>query len=598
MKQPASVRTGPGLSRRASGSARREHVAFNANPLLAVKLPAWRSKLVLFLLFCGFIALAGRAVILQGDSGSGNELRNKGEARYARTLDLPATRGRIVDRNGVVLAASVPARAVWAIPDDVDANPQQIEALARLLQVPAADLKRRLGTDRSFVYLRRQVDPDVAQKIEDLKLEGIHQSREFRRQYPEGVNAAHLIGFTDVDDHGKEGIELALDKTLAGRSGHRRVIKDRLGRIVEENWGLDPIAGNDVTLSIDSRIQYLAQSALQSALDINRAKAGSVLVLDVRTGEVLALASLPGYDPNGRGSYSPDAMRDRAVADTFEPGSTMKPFSIATAIDTGVVAPTTKINTAPGRLTIGNRTIHDSHAHGVLTVEEVLAKSSNIGTTKIALQMPAKRLWETYAAVGFGLAPRIDLPGAATGRLRPYAKWQPIEQATISYGYGVSVSLLQLARAYTMFAREGDVVPLSLLRRDGPVAGVQVIKPETAREMRRMLEMAVSDQGTAPRARIAGYRVAGKTGTAHKLRNGRYSNAYVASFAGFAPASNPRIVVAVMVDEPNGTTYYGGDVAAPVFAKVAAATLRTLQILPDSPNVIPQLPAQPLEESL
>jgi cell division protein FtsI (penicillin-binding protein 3) len=599
VKQPAAVRSGAISGRRASGTTRSgERVAFSANPLLVVRLPAWRSKLVLFLLFCGFVALAGRAVYLQGGVSTGY-FQHQGEVRYARTLDVPATRGKVMDRNGVVLAASVPAKAIWAIPDDVDATPQQTAQLAQLLQMPVPELRRRLANDdRKFVYLRRQVDLSVARKVEGLKLAGIHQTGEFKRQYPEGSTVAHLIGFTNVEDRGQEGIELALESTLAGRTGHRRVIKDRMGRIVEEDWLLDPVDGRDVTLSIDSRIQYLAYSALRSAIDTNRAKAGSVLVLDVKTGEVLALASWPSFDPNIRGSWSNDALRDRVVTDTFEPGSTIKPFSIAVALDAGRVTPQMRINTAPGKLTIGDRTIGDAHPHGVLSVEEVVAKSSNVGTAKIALELPAQLLWETYTGVGFGQAPRIGLQGAVAGRLRPYKTWRPIEQATIAYGYGVSVSLIQLARAYTVFAREGDVVPLSVLKTNGPVTGVPVLKPDTARAMRRMLEMAVSDEGTAPAARIAGYRTAGKTGTARKLHNGHYTNAYIASFSGFAPASDPRIVVAVMIDEPTGGTYYGGQVAAPVFAQVAAATLRTLQVPPDGPISMPVLPTQPVPEAL
>lgn len=598
MKQPAAIRSGAIRGRRAPGGARGgDRVAFSANPLLVVKLPAWRSKLLLFLLFCGFVALAGRALYLQGGVST-DYFQRQGDVRYTRTLDMPATRGKVVDRNGAVLAASVPAKAIWAIPEDVEATPQQVARLAQLLQMPAGELRRRLAEDdRKFVYLRRQVDLDVAQKIEKLALPGIHQSREFKRHYPEAGTAAHLIGFTNVEDRGQEGIELALESTLAGRTGHRRVVKDRMGRIVEGDWLLDPIDGADVTLSIDHRIQYIAFTALRGAIEANRARAGSVLVLDVKTGEVLALASWPSFDPNARGSWSIEALRNRVITDTFEPGSTLKPFSIAAALDAGRVTPQQRFDTTPGRMTIGGRTIGDAHPHGVLTVEEIVAKSSNVGTAKIALDLPGQRLWETYTGVGFGQAPRIGLQGAVAGRLRPYRSWRPIEQATISYGYGVSVSLLQLARAYTVFARDGDVVPLSLLKTTGQVAGVPVIKPETARAMRHMLELAVSDQGTAPAARIAGYRTAGKTGTARKLRNGRYTNEYIASFSGFAPVSDPRIVVAVMIDEPSGASYYGGQVAAPVFAQVAAATLRTLQVPPDGPITVPAPPAQPVPEA-
>ncbi|MFZ5540731.1 MAG: peptidoglycan D,D-transpeptidase FtsI family protein [Pseudomonadota bacterium] len=593
MKQPPGYRSGPASrafapARGARAARGAERVAFNANPLLTVKLPRWRSMLLLFLLFCAFALLAGRAFYLQGGIGTGF-LQRQGEARYARTLEVPATRGVVTDRNGVVLAASAPARAIWAIPDDVDLSAQELAQLAQLLAMPVAELKRKLAAeDRNFVYLRRQVEPEVAERIAALKLDGIHASREFKRHYPAGPAAAHVVGFTDVEDRGQEGVELALDRTLAGRAGSRRVIKDRLGRIIDDDWQRMPVNGRDVVLSIDHRIQYTAFSALKDAVEAHRAKAGAVVVLDVKTGEVLALANWPTFDPNRRDRWDPAALRNRVLTDTFEPGSTLKPFSIAAALDAGRVSPELRVQTAPGRITIGGRTIGDAHPHGVLTVAEVVAKSSNVGTAKIALDLPAQTLWEMYTAAGFGQAPSGSgggFSGAVAGRLRPYKAWRPIEQATIAYGYGVSVSLLQLARAYTVFARDGDIVPLTMVRADAPPAGVQVIRPETAREMRRMLELAVSDEGTAPAARIAGYRVAGKTGTARKLHNGRYVNAYVASFAGFAPASDPRIVVAVMIDEPDAARgrYYGGDVAAPVFARIVTGALRTLQVPPDGP---------------
>ncbi len=505
-------------------------------------------------------------------------LQKQGEARYARTLDVPATRGKVTDRSGVVLAASVPARAIWAIPDDVEATPAQLAQLARLLDLPLAELKRRLANDdRSFVYLRRQVDVEVAEAIARLKLAGIHSTREFKRHYPEGATAAHVVGFTNLEDRGQEGIELANDGQLAGRTGSRRVIKDRLGRVVEDDWLREPLDGRDL------------------AVEQHGAKAGAAVVLDARTGEVMALANWPSFDPNVRNDqrktrWLPDTLRNRVITDTFEPGSTLKPFSVAAAMDAGLVRPEQRIQTAPGHIVVGGRRISDTHPHELLTVEQIVAKSSNVGTVKITLDMPAEQLWNTYAAVGFGQAPAaraLGFQGAVAGRLRPYKSWRPVEQATIAYGYGVSVSLLQLARAYTAFARDGDVVPVSLMKLDAPPAGVQVMKPETARAMRRMLEMAVSDEGTAPQARIAGYRVAGKTGTARKLKDGQYVNAYVASFAGFAPVSDPRIVVAVMIDEPGGGRFYGGDVAAPVFAQIAAGSLRTLQVPPDGPAAPP-----------
>ena len=567
---------------RKSNRARAHSVGFNANPLLTVALPAWRSRLMLFLLFVGFVALAIRSFYLMGGVST-DFLQRQGEARYARTLDIPATRGRITDRNGVVLASSVPARAIWAIPEDVTAAPEQIATLARLLQVSVSELKRKLSDDdRTFVYLRRQVDADIADRIAALKLAGIHSTRESKRHYPEGATNAHVIGFTNVEDRGQEGIELAHERLLAGRAGSRRVIKDRLGRVVEDAWLREPLDGKDLALSIDNRIQYIAHASLKSALDKHQAKAGAAIVFDVKTGEVLALANLPSFDPNLRGRLVGDAIRNRVLTDTFEPGSTMKPFSIAAALEAGKVKVDTRIQTAPGRLTIGNRTIGDAKPHGVLTVEEVLAQSSNVGTAKIALDLPAQTLWDMYTKVGFGQAPRLDFPGAVAGRLRPAKTWRPIEQATISYGHGVSVTLIQLARAYSVFANDGLLSPLTLLKADTTAAPVRVMSPETARAIRKMLEMAVGPEGTAPAARIAGYRVGGKTGTAYKIKNGQYVRDYVASFVGFAPVSDPRIVVAVMIDEPIGA-YYGGQVAAPVFAQITASALRTLQVAPDAP---------------
>jgi cell division protein FtsI (penicillin-binding protein 3) len=571
-----------------AGGVRRDRVTFGANPLLTVALPAWRSKLMLFMLFVGFVALGGRAFYLMGGIST-DFLQRQGEARYARTLEIPATRGRITDRNGVVLASSVPARAIWAIPEDVEATPAQVAELARLLDMSVAELKRRLADDdRSFIYLRRQVDVQVAERIAALKIAGIHSTREFKRHYPEGPTSAHLVGFTNVEDRGQEGMELAFERQLAGRAGSRRVIKDRLGRVVEDDWLREPVDGRDLALSIDSRVQYIAYSALRTAIDKHQAKAGAAIVLDAKTGEVLALANSPTFDPNARGRLSGEAIRNRVLTDTFEPGSTMKPFAVATALEQGKVRPDTRIQTAPGKLTIGDRTIGDAHVHGLLTVEEVVAKSSNVGTAKIALELPAQTLWESYTAFGFGQAPRLGFPGAVAGRLRPARTWRPIEQATISYGHGVSVSLVQLARAYSALARDGELVPLSLIKVEEPPATVHVLSAQTAIAMRKMLEMAVGEGGTAPAARIPGYRVAGKTGTAQKLKNGQYVKEYVASFAGFAPVSDPRLVIAVMIDEPSGGAYYGGQVAAPVFAQIAGASLRTLQVPPDGPLEAPK----------
>ncbi len=570
-------------ARRSDGGARGERVGFNASPLLTVALPAWRSKLLLFVLFVSFVALGGRAFYLMG--GVSTEfLQRQGEARYARTLEVPATRGRVTDRNGIVLASSVPARAIWAIPEDVDADAAQLAELARLLQLGLPELKRRLANDdRNFVFLHRQVDVEVAERIAALKIAGVHSSREFKRHYPEGPTSAHVVGFTNVEDRGQEGIELAYERQLAGRAGSRRVIKDRLGRVIEDDWLREPVDGRDIALSIDNRVQYIAFSALKAAVEKHQARAGAAVIIDVHSGELLALANWPSYDPNARGRLSGDAIRNRVITDTFEPGSTMKPFSIAAALEAGKVRPDTRIQTAPGRLTIGDRTIGDAHVHGMLTVEEVVAKSSNVGTAKIALDLPPQTLWDTYTALGFGQAPRLGFPGAVAGRLRPAKTWRPIEQATISYGHGVSVTLVQLARAYSAIARDGELVPLTLTKSEESPVAVRVLSAQTAGALRKMLEMAVGDEGTAPAARIAGYRVAGKTGTAYKLKNGQYVREYVASFVGFAPVSDPRVVIAVMIDEPSGGAYYGGQVAAPVFAQIAGATLRTLQVVPDGP---------------
>lgn len=539
--------------------------------------------MLLFGLFCGFVALAGRAFYLQGGFST-QFLQRQGEARYARTLNVAATRGAITDRNGVVLASSVPARGVWAIPDDVEASKRDMAQLAEVLDLPSSELRRRLtAEDRSFVYLKRQVEPDVAKRIESFNLPGIHTSREFRRLYPEGAITAQLLGFTDVEDRGQDGIELAFERTLAGRPGLRRLIKDRLGRAVEDDWVREPVEGRDVRLSIDHRIQYMAYKSLRSAVEANQAQGGSIVVLDVASGEILALTSWPSFDPARRDRMEPDHLRNRAVTDTFEPGSTIKPFSIATALETGVVTPQSTVDTSPGWMRIGGRTITDTSSHGVLTVEQVLAKSSNVGTAKIALQLPAQALWDTLTAVGFGQAPHASLTGAVTGRLRPPKSWREIEQATIAYGYGVSVSLLQLARAYLVFARDGDIVPVTVMHSNVPAPAIPVLRPQTAQAVRRMLEVAASEEGTAATAHVPGYQVAGKTGTARKLRDGRYTGAYVSSFVGFAPASNARVVIAVMIDEPRAGRYYGGDVAAPVFSQVAAATLRALQVAPQAP---------------
>ncbi len=558
-------------------------VPFAANPLLAVKLPAHRSRVVMLLIAIGFVALAGRAIYLQVVSN--DFLQRQGEVRYGRTVELPASRGRVLDRNGVVLASSLPARAVWVAPEEFKPSKGELAKLAGLLQMPEREIARRIETGgKTFVYLKRQVDAAVATRVEELNIAGLYQRKEYKRYYPEGERLAHIVGFTNVEDVGQEGVELAHERNLAGQPGSRRVIRDGRGRIVE-NVGLirEPRDGRDLQLSLDAKVQFHAWAALSEAVREHRAKAGAVVVLDVRTGEVLALANLPTYNPNERGQLSGAQLRNRVITDTFEPGSTLKPFTTAMALEAGKVTPHTVIATAPGRMTIGQHTISDVKAHDALTVEQVLQKSSNVGTAKMALALSPQQMWEMYTAVGFGQAPEIGFPGAVAGRLRAYRSWRPIEQATMSYGHGISVSILQLARAYMVFARDGDMPPLTLLRQDQAAGGTRVMRAETAVAVRKMLEMAAGPEGTAPLSQVAGYTVAGKTGTAHKLEGGRYVNKYVSSFVGFAPATDPRIVIAVMIDEPSAGKHYGGAVAAPVFSRLAGDALRALRVVPDAP---------------
>jgi len=573
-------------------------VPFSASPVLEVKLPTWRSRVVLFALFIAFASLAGRALWLQGISTE--FLQKQGESRYTRTLELPATRGKITDRNGQVLASSVPVKAVWAIPEDVAAAPKaKLHELAGLLNLSDRELRAKLDSDRSFVYLKRQVEPEITDKIAMLGIEGIQTRKEYKRYYPGGDVTAHVVGFTNIEDAGQDGIELAAQKSLAGKTGSRRVIKDRLGHIVEDIEAVrEPHDGKDLALSIDSQIQYIAFTQLKNAVEKNKAKAGGVVVLDIRTGEILALVNLPTYNPNNRAVLTGAQLRNRVMTDTFEPGSTLKPFTVALALESKRVTPRTTFQTAPGKMSIGSATISDAHTHGMMTVSEIIQKSSNIGTAKMALQMQPQEMWELFSSVGFGQQPKFGFPGAVAGRVRPYKSWRPIEQATMSYGHGISVSLIQLARSYLIFARNGDLIPLSFQKVSDMPISRRIISEKTARDLRAMLETVVSPDGTAPKAQVPGYRVGGKTGTAHKLVNGKYVDKYVASFVGFAPASDPRVVIAVMVDEPSNGLHYGGDVAAPVFSAVAANALRSLGVAPDSTvtNII--IPVDAARESM
>ena len=549
-----------------------------------VRLPVWRARFVMAALLAAFVVLAARSLYLQAMQT--RFLQEKGEARYSRVLEVPGTRGRILDRNGEALAISTPVQSVWAIPGDVQASSAQLKQLAAHLGLEARELRRKLeDPSRDFVYLKRQIAPETADKVAQLGLEGIYQHREYRRYYPGGEVTAHVVGFTGVDEAGQEGVELAFEPRLGGAPGSRRVIKDRRGRVVEDVESIRAAQdGRDLQLSIDGKIQSLAYAALKGAVAAHKAKAGALVAIDVRSGEVLALANVPSFNPNNRARLSGAQIRNRAVTDVFEPGSTLKPFTVALALESGRVSPSTRVHIGNGGLRIANYTIQDPHPETELSVAQVIQKSSNVGAARIALALRREDLWSLFDRAGFGAAPQIGFPGEASGRLRAAESWRPIEQATMAYGHGISVSLMQLARAYTIFARDGELVPATLLKSDAPAAGTRVVSAQTARQVRAMLELAVQPGGTAPRARIMGWRVAGKTGTAHKQENGGYAeDRYIASFVGLAPASQPRLVVAVMIDEPANGQYFGGLVAAPVFAEVARGALRALGVPYDAP---------------
>lgn len=556
-------------------------------------LPGGRSRVLAAVILLGLVGLAGRAAYLQGMHKG--FLQQKGESRYSRVVEISAHRGMITDRHGEPLAISTPVESVWASPQDMEITTPQIKKLAEIIGMNSAEIQKKIeGPQRDFVYLKRHLPPEIAARVVELNMPGVFLRREFRRYYPAGELTAHMLGFTDVDDNGQEGVELAWQDDLAGKPGSRRVIKDRKGRIVEDIESIRvPRPGRDIALSIDSKIQYLAYRELKQAVEASKSKAGGIVVLDAQTGEVLALANLPVYNPNNRGKIKSERARNRALTDVFEPGSTLKPFTVAAALEAGRISPDTIFQTAPGTLTIGKATIRDSHREGPLTVTQVIQKSSNVGSAKIALSLPPETLWEILSQSGFGVSTGSGFPGEVTGRLRPHKTWRPIEQATMSYGHGISVSLIQLARAYTLFSAEGELKPVSLLKLDAPTTGERVISRATALAVSTMLEMVVRPGGTAPRAQISGYRVAGKTGTAHKLEgNGYAKDRYISTFVGYAPASNPRLIIAVMLDEPSAGQYFGGVVAAPVFSQVMAGALRILSVPHDAPsNNIVSFPA-------
>jgi cell division protein FtsI (penicillin-binding protein 3) len=551
-------------------------------PGLRLRLEGWRSRALLIVLVSGFAVLAGRAFYLQGLNNS--FLQAKGEARYGRVVEMPASRGAVRDRQGQPLAISTPAESIWASPEDLEADDAQIAKLARALGMEAREIRQKVAEkDRQFAWLKRQISPEQAAKVMALRIPGVFQQREYRRFYPAGEVMAHVVGFTGIDDAGQEGIELAQQERLAGVAGSRRVIKDRKGRIVEDVESLRvPREGRAITLSIDQRLQFLAHKELKGAVEANKAKGGSLVVIDAKTGEVLALVNQPDYNPNNRHAVTGRQTRNRSVTDTFEPGSTFKPFAIAAALEAGIVRPDTMTETGTS-LAMPGGTITDTHPKAQLATWEIVQKSSNIGTAKIALKMSPEKLWTVYSELGFGKPPLTGFPGEAGGRLRAWKNWRPIEQATMSYGYGVSVSLLQLARSYTLFTNDGRLLPVTLLKTEGHPIGKPILSAATAQTVSAMLERVVQAGGTATRAQVPGYRVAGKTGTAWKIVNGQYAdNAYVATFVGYAPVSDPRYIIGVMIDEPSAGKFYGGDVSAPVFSQVMGAALRMMAVPPDA----------------
>mgnify|MGYP006281358495 CR=1 FL=1 len=544
-----------------------------------------RRALVLAVLMLAFGGLLWRAVdlhVLDRDF-----LQGQGDARSLRVVAIPAHRGMVTDRHGEPLAISTPVETVWANPQELVEAPDRWSELARALELSPQRLARRIRgrADKEFMYLRRQLPPERARRILELGVPGVSLRREYKRYYPTSEVAAHVVGFTNVDDRGQEGVELMYDDWLRGTPGSKRVVKDRLGRIVENVERLaEPKPGRDLRLSLDRRVQFLAYRELKAAIQRHQARSGSAVVLDARTGEVLAMVNQPAYNPNNRADFSSARYRNRAVTDVFEPGSTIKPFTVAAALESGEFRPGTPVDTAPGWYTLHGHTIQDVHNYGQLDVARVIKKSSNVGASRIALALDSDRLWQTLSGAGFGLDTGSGFPGEAGGHLSHFRGWGDVEKATLAFGYGVSVTPLQLAQAYTAVAGDGRVLPIRFLAAEGerPEPQSRPFSARTAREVRRMMEAVVGPGGTAPRAKVPGYRIAGKTGTVHKSKAGGYAeDRYTAVFVGLAPASRPRLVMAVVVDEPSAGDYYGGQVAAPVFSRVVGGALRLLNVPPD-----------------
>lgn len=557
-----------------------------------------RRLLLLGLMLSSFGLLAARSAQLQLlDS---EFLQGQADARHLRVVQVPAHRGMITDRNGEPMAISTPVESVWANPRELVATRNDLARVASLLGMKVEQLQRLLGQrkDREFVYLRRHMAPDKAQQVLALEIPGIYLQQEYRRYYPAGEVAAHLIGFTNVDDRGQEGLELAYDKWLSGEPGAKRVVKDGRRHIVENVENIHSARpGKPLALSIDRRIQYLAYRELKAVVQQHQAHSGSIVVLDNRTGEVLALANQPAFNPNNRKQLTAASLRNRAITDVFEPGSTMKPFLVAAALQSGRYVPGTQIDTSPGVVQVGTYTIRDVHDYGVLDLTGVIRKSSNVAVSKIALALDPQDVWHGYSEAGFGVATGSGFPGEVDGYLPDWRRWRDVERATLAYGYGVSVTGMQLAQAYSVLANNGYRVPVNLLRREGdnPVKKHAVFSPAVARTVRTMMEEVVKDGGTAPQAAVRGYRVAGKTGTVHKSEAGGYAkDRYMAIFAGMAPASDPRLVAVVVVNEPSRDEHFGGQVAGPVFSRVMGGALRLLNIAPDDESLL-QTRRLPLE---
>lgn len=547
----------------------------------------WTLIGALSLLLLAVIWTAFERQVMDGDF-----LRNEGERRHLRVREIPARRGMILDRNGEPLAVSTPVATVWGDPRKLVKQPRAMRDLAKALRVDEREMMARLTDkrERAFIYLKRRIGPDetfaVERVMEEHKLQGLGMESEYRRFYPSGEIFGHIIGFTDVDDRGIEGMELAFDSWLGAESGKRRVIQDGRRRVVAEVERIKPPRhGRDLTLSIDRRLQFLAYRELKRAVTKHRAVSASAVVLDVRTGEVLAMVNQPAYNPNAKLNGKGSTRRNRALTDVMEPGSTVKPFVVSAALEAGLVGPNTLVNTSPGTLRVGRDRVRDIRNYGMLTTTGIITKSSNVGVVKLAMRMDKKTLWGLYDRLGFGRPTRVEFPGEVSGSLRHFKDWRIFEHATLAFGYGLSVTTLQLAQAYGVLAADGLKRPVSLLKRRERPPAERILSADTARKVRAMMETVVSAKGTAKRAAIEGYRVAGKTGTAKKaVRGGYASKRYQAVFAGMVPASQPRFVMVVLVDEPRGKHYYGGRVAAPVFASVMTGALRLFNVPPDDPG--------------